>query len=192
VEVRRVFAARGDLVHVHVQRPRRPGMQDEAGDAGLLAGFPQRDRVPGILAGIRVAAGLQPALQLAVAQEEDAVAVAGDDDRAARQVALADAAVEGIGVTGHELRDLEQVRGLARVGRPVGIEGTRKVGHPSPRIRQGIVFSSGGSVRRAKCTRAAFVIIRRLPSCRRNRRCSRASRSSRPWTATSGPRWPRS
>ena len=109
-------------------------MKREGGDACLLERFAQRHRFPRLLARIRVAARLQPALQLPVAQEEDAAAVGRDHDRAARQVALGDAAVEGIGMPRHELHDLPQVRGLVRVGGSVGIERAREKGHRSLRF----------------------------------------------------------
>ena len=65
-----------------------------------------------------------------MAKEQDAVARGGDDERAAGQVALGDAAIEGVPVAGRELQDASKVVGLPRVGRMVAGE-TGLVEHPS-------------------------------------------------------------
>jgi len=51
-----------------------------------------------------------------VAQEQDAVSRAGDDEGAARQVAFADASIERLRMALDEIEDAFLVPGLARVG----------------------------------------------------------------------------
>ena len=63
-----------------------------------------------------MAAGLEPPLQLPMMEQQDPVPALRDHDRAAREVALGDPAVEGIGVAAHEVEDPPQVRGLEGVG----------------------------------------------------------------------------
>jgi hypothetical protein len=68
VLVRRLVPARRDVVDVHVERPRRALVQGEARDAGLLQRLAQRDLLARGFARIAVAAGLQPAVELAVVE----------------------------------------------------------------------------------------------------------------------------
>ena len=83
----------------------------------LLERLAQRDLLAGRLARVAVAARLQPAVELAVVEQQHARAVGRDRDRAARQVALADPAVEGPLVAPHEGDDPVAVARLLRVGR---------------------------------------------------------------------------
>ena len=78
VLVRGLAAARGDVVHVHVERARRPRVEGEAEDAALLERLAQRHLLSRRLAGIAVASRLQPAVELAVVEEEHARAVGRD------------------------------------------------------------------------------------------------------------------
>jgi hypothetical protein len=59
-----------------------------------------------------VAPGLQPAVQLAVVQQQDTAPVRGEDERAARQMAVGDPAIERVRVPGHEGEDGREVRGF--------------------------------------------------------------------------------
>jgi hypothetical protein len=70
-----------------------------------------------------VATGLQPALELAVVQEQHLVPGTGEDQGAGREVPLGDAAVEGIGMARKELQDPAEVHGLGLVAGDVGPEG---------------------------------------------------------------------
>src|SRR5262249_55355121 len=100
----------------------RGGVEREAFDARLLERFAERDRLPCRLPRVAVAAGLEPAVELAVMEEEDAVALGRGHDGAGREVAFDDPAVEGLGMGGHERADAREVRGLLRVGRMVAQE----------------------------------------------------------------------
>ncbi len=126
--------ARRDVVHVQVQRARRRGVEREAADAALLECLAQRHLLSRRLPGVAVAARLQPAVELAVVEQEHARAVGGDGDRAARQVALEDPAVEGVLVAQDEGEDLVAVMGFRLVGRGVAAQ----------RVSEGLVGVGGG------------------------------------------------
>jgi len=90
-------------------------VEDESGEARLLCGFAKRDFLAGGLAGIGVATRLQPAVELRVMKQERAGAVFGDDHGAPGEVTFADAAIERVGVPGHEGADPGEVSGLVFV-----------------------------------------------------------------------------
>ena len=100
--VRRLRAARRDVVDVHVEGARRSRVQREALDPALLERLAQGHLLAGRLARIAVAARLQPAIELAVVEQEHLPSVGRDRDRAAGQVPLADRAVERPLVASHE------------------------------------------------------------------------------------------
>ena len=70
--VRRLRAARRDVVDVDVEGARRSRVQREALDAALLESLAQGDLLAGRLARIAVASGLQPAVELAVVEQQHA------------------------------------------------------------------------------------------------------------------------
>jgi hypothetical protein len=92
-------------------------MEDEPFDPRLLPGLPQGHLLPPPLTGVGVPARLQPAIELAVMEEEDAVRFGGDHDGAAREVTLPDGPIEGVGVAAHKVED------AAEMGRLLGIGG---------------------------------------------------------------------
>jgi hypothetical protein len=98
-------AARRDVVHVHIERAWCGRVEREPGDPGLLESLAQGHLLAGRLAVVGVAPRLEPAVELAVVQQQDARAVGRDGDRASRQVALEDAAVEGPLVANDEGED---------------------------------------------------------------------------------------
>ena len=165
--------ARRDVVHVHVERVLCRRVQRESADAAFLEGLAQRDLLSRRLAGVAVAARLQPAVELAVVQEQDAGAVGRDGDRAAGQVPLGDRAVEGVLVAQDEGEDLLAVARLLLVGRRVAAE----------RLRQGcpgIAVGRGhGSVYRklrmrttSRLSLPAETTIRRLSGIQRTAKTS--------------------
>src|SRR5258708_27168543 len=98
VLVGRLRTPGGYVVHVHVQGAGRGGLEEEPFDPRLLPRLPQGHVLAAGLAGVGVPSRLQPAVQLAVMEEQHAVRARGDHDRAAREVPLPDAALEGTGV----------------------------------------------------------------------------------------------
>ena len=61
-----------DVVHVHVERSRRGGVKEETADTALLEGLAERHLLAGRLPGLAVAPRLQPAVELAVMQQQHA------------------------------------------------------------------------------------------------------------------------
>ena len=113
--MRRLVAARGDVVHVDVERPRRRRVQLEPVDAAFLESFAQRDLLAGGLARVAVAPGLDPQAELAVVEQQHARSVGRDRDRAAGQVALRNRAIERPLVALDERDDAVAVGGLLGV-----------------------------------------------------------------------------
>src|SRR5258706_7305776 len=111
----RLARARRNLVHVDVERPRGVGMETGVFETRLLAHLAQGHRLAARLAGVGVPAGLEPSIELAMMEEEDAPAVRAQDEGASGQMALADAAIEGIGMPGHEVEDARDVARFRRV-----------------------------------------------------------------------------
>ena len=104
------------MILLFLEGPRRAGMEGQAGDPRLLVRLAQGHGLAARLPGIGVAAGLEPAPQLAVMDEQDPVAAGGEHDRASREVPFSDGAVEGRRVPADEVDDALQVPGLLRVG----------------------------------------------------------------------------
>ena len=107
-------------------------MEAQATKPALLERFPQRHLLAGRLAGVAVAARLEPAVELAVVQQEDARAVGRHRDRAAGQVPREDSAVERMLVAQHEIEDAVAVARLLSVG---GDETAERVGERGERGR---------------------------------------------------------
>ena len=132
--------AGGNRVHVDVQRAGRGRVEGQALDPRLLPSLPERDRVALPLPRLRMASGLEPAPELPVVEEEHPVPRRRDDHRAAREMALDDAAVEGIGVAVEEGQDLGQIPRFLRVRRRVPSQQDVKgrlagnLGHAAPPV----------------------------------------------------------
>ena len=155
MQVRRVPAARRDRVDVHVE-DRVLGRDLEGRKPGLLARLAQgraEHRRVGLL---RVAAGLQPAAELAVQDEQERRAVGPRDDGAARDVALGVVALKRIVRRGEESADVRERLGFPRVGRRVARERReqRLALHAGRRSRKSAVQSSSSPGRAAPRTAA--------------------------------------
>jgi len=122
VIVRGLPPAARNAMHVDVEGSRRRRVEDEAVDARLLSRLAQGDGLGVLLAGLGVAARLQPAVQAPVPDEEDAGPVGRDDEGAAGDVAFGQVAIEGVRLRGHEGPDGLQVEGLETVGGHVPVE----------------------------------------------------------------------
>jgi hypothetical protein len=118
----RVCSPGRDVVDVDVERAGRGRMEDEAADPRLLEGLAKGHVLPRRLSGLGVPAGLEPAVELAVVEEQHPLAVRRHDEGAPREVALGDPAVEGIGMAPHEVEDPVAVSCLLLVGRGVATE----------------------------------------------------------------------
>src|SRR5262249_59924148 len=94
MEVRRVVAVGGDRVDVYVQDP-VGDWEREGFDAGFFAGLPEGRRERGFVGRLEVAAGLEPAVELAVPQEEELGGRGTGDDGAGGDVAGGGGAEEG-------------------------------------------------------------------------------------------------
>jgi hypothetical protein len=135
--VGRLVTPGGNGVNVDVERARRRRVEGEPGDTRLLPRFAERDpfRVPFTRLG--VAAGLEPAPELPVVKEQDAITRRGHHDRAGGEVPFQDPAVEGIGMAVEEGQNLGHVRGFLPVRREVPSErlaetrGAWRSRHPS-------------------------------------------------------------
>ncbi len=114
--------ARGDVVDIDVQRPRRRRVEGEGAEPGLFDGFPERDLLASPLAGVGVASRLEPSVELAVVKQEHAVSRGRDDDRAPRQMALGNPTIEGVGVAPEEVEDAVAVSPLLFVGAGMHLE----------------------------------------------------------------------
>ena len=119
VAVRGLVTAGRDGMHVDVERPGRRRVEGQPLDARLLARLPEGDHLTLPLAGLRMAAGLEPAPELPVVEQEHPVPRRRHDHRAPREMPLDDAAIEGIGVAVEERQDLGEVARLLRVRRSV-------------------------------------------------------------------------
>src|SRR5262249_58581067 len=86
MEVRRVVAVGGDRVDVYVQDP-VGDWEREGFDAGFFAGLAEGRRERGFVGRLEVAAGLEPAVELAVPQEEELGGRGTGDDGAGGDVA---------------------------------------------------------------------------------------------------------
>ena len=115
---------RGDLVDVHVERPRGRRVRGESHDAGFLERLTQRDGLSAELARVPMAARLQPATQLAVVKEKHALEIGGNHDGAPCQMALRDSTVEWVGVSPREVPDPCEVPGFFLVRRTVALQET--------------------------------------------------------------------
>lgn len=87
-----------NAMHVDIDGPPRRRVQDEAAHARLLPCLAQGDRLGVALTRLRAAAGLQPAVQPAVADEEDARAAGRNDEGPTGDVPLRQRAIEGVGM----------------------------------------------------------------------------------------------
>lgn len=98
MEVRGITPVGGYGVDVDVQRERRRGVQCERPDSRFFTRFPEGDLLARGLAGLGVAARLQPASQFAVVEQQHARAVSRQDEGAGGEMPLRDAPVEGVGI----------------------------------------------------------------------------------------------
>jgi hypothetical protein len=120
--------ARGDVVDVDVQGPRRRRVEGEGAEPGLFHGLPECDLFAGRLARIGMASRLEPSVELAVVKQEHPVSRGRDDDGAPRQVALGNPTIEGVGVAAEEVDDPVAVSPLLLVGTGMHLKRARKSG----------------------------------------------------------------
>src|SRR5262249_44806307 len=118
VEVRRVRAEGGDRVHVHVQDP-VPDRKPELLDSRLFPRLAQGGREDGLVAGLQVAAGLEPAAELAVPHEQELGGETPNEDRARGDVAFGVGPGEGARTAVDEIADDLEALLLESTGRRV-------------------------------------------------------------------------
>jgi hypothetical protein len=97
-------------------------VEPQAADPRLLEGLAQGHLLPRGLSGLGVAAGLQPAVELAVVEEQHPPAVRRHDESAPGQVAPGDSPVERILMAPHEVEDPVAVPRFLLVGGGVAAE----------------------------------------------------------------------
>ncbi len=114
--------ARGDVVDVDVEGPRSAAVEVESAEPCLFEGLPKRDLLAARLAGVGVATRLEPAVELAVVQQEHPPARGRDDDRAPGQVALRDPTIEGVGVASDKVENAVAIPLLILVGTHVSLQ----------------------------------------------------------------------
>ena len=122
-EVSRSVVASGDDVNVEVERRRvvaRGGVA-ELREAGLFGRFAHRD-VGGVGLAVGVAAWLEPAIELAMVDEQKTIAGRGGDPGRGGDVARAAGAIKTVGVGDDELADAVGHRRLAGMAGVVAIE----------------------------------------------------------------------
>ncbi len=129
VLVRGLALARGDQVHVEVEGSRRGRMQREADDPGLLERLTRRDHRGIGLVGLSVAARLQPALELAMKQQQQAQSVGVEHERGAGEVPVPPVAAKERAAARDVRRDAGQGARLVLVGGHVAGELRCELGH---------------------------------------------------------------
>jgi hypothetical protein len=179
--MRGLVPPRRDWVHVDVKRLRSRRVEDEAFDPRLLARFPQGDDRPLSLPGLGMAAGLEPAIELPVMEQEHAVARRRDHDGAPREVALEDVAVERVRVSIEKRKHFRQIAGLLGVSGHMPLEPGAKA-----RFARGLRGGGGfGAERRTVDTRDARAVLESAHDLLHGRavgvRCQRHPPRHAPW-----------
>jgi hypothetical protein len=113
--VLRLLSSGRYAVDVHVEWTRSVRVYRQSNEAGLFARLAQCCGFAALLPGISVAAGLQPAVELAMVEEQHAGAVVSDHERARREVSFGDRAVERVRMSGHEGSDVREMAGFDRI-----------------------------------------------------------------------------